>query len=122
MWTLVEQLHQRGHTKLYTGWPPDAWQVRRAAAAAAAAALHRRAPFPVACGRAPLLPQPFTPTYIHTQKHRARLPPRLPRVQALYMLLTVVALDYLHDAWFYWTHRLLHWRPLYVHVHAPHHT
>ena len=38
-----------------------------------------------------------------------------------YMLLTVVALDVLHDAWFYWTHRLLHWRPLYVHVHAIHH-
>ncbi len=38
------------------------------------------------------------------------------------MVLSVVALDYLHDAWFYWTHRLLHWRPLYVHVHALHHT
>ncbi|KAI3437745.1 hypothetical protein D9Q98_000193 [Chlorella vulgaris] len=67
VWTLVEQLQQRGYTKLYTGWPPDAWQ-------------------------------------------------------ALYMLLSVVALDYLHDAWFYWTHRLLHWRPLYIHVHALHHT
>lgn len=37
------------------------------------------------------------------------------------MLLTVVALDYLHDAWFYWTHRLLHWKPLYMHIHMPHH-
>lgn len=37
------------------------------------------------------------------------------------MLLTIVALDYLHDAWFYWTHRLLHWKPLYRHVHAIHH-
>ena len=41
--------------------------------------------------------------------------------EAAYMLFTVVALDYLHDAWFYWTHRLLHWRPLYVHVHYIHH-
>lgn len=41
--------------------------------------------------------------------------------QAAYMLVTVVALDYLHDAWFYWTHRLLHWKPMYMHVHLPHH-
>lgn len=67
IWALVEQLYQRGYTRLYTGWPPNAWQ-------------------------------------------------------AAYMLLAVVILDYLHDAWFYWTHRLLHWKPLYVHVHAVHHT
>jgi hypothetical protein len=42
-------------------------------------------------------------------------------VQGGYMVLTVVALDYLHDAWFYWTHRLLHWKPLYRHVHYLHH-
>lgn len=66
VWTLVEELHRRGSTKLYDGWPPT--------------------------------PQ-----------------------QALYMLVTIVALDYLHDAWFYWTHRLLHWKPLYVHIHLPHH-
>lgn len=39
----------------------------------------------------------------------------------LYVLVSVVILDYLHDAWFYWTHRLLHWKPLYVHVHYIHH-
>lgn len=38
-----------------------------------------------------------------------------------YILLTIVALDYLHDTWFYWTHRLLHWKPLYRHVHYLHH-
>lgn len=38
-----------------------------------------------------------------------------------YAIATVIALDYLHDTWFYWTHRLLHWRPLYKHVHAIHH-
>ena len=42
-------------------------------------------------------------------------------VQGGYMVLTVVMLDYLHDAWFYWTHRLLHWKPLYRHVHHLHH-
>ena len=38
-----------------------------------------------------------------------------------YLLACVVALDYLHDTWFYWTHRLLHTRPLYARVHALHH-
>jgi sterol desaturase/sphingolipid hydroxylase (fatty acid hydroxylase superfamily) len=37
------------------------------------------------------------------------------------MCLAVLLLDYLHDAWFYFTHRLLHWKPLYVHVHYIHH-
>ncbi|GLC45014.1 hypothetical protein PLESTB_001743700 [Pleodorina starrii] len=38
-----------------------------------------------------------------------------------YCLLCVALLDYLHDTWFYWTHRLLHWGPLYRHVHYIHH-
>lgn len=41
--------------------------------------------------------------------------------QVLYMLACIVALDYAHDAWFYWTHRVLHWGPLYRHVHYIHH-
>eukprot|EP00892_Ulva_mutabilis_P002763 jgi/Ulvmu1/12488/UM009_0141.1 len=39
----------------------------------------------------------------------------------LYMTACVLIMDYMHDAWFYWTHRLLHWRPLYRHVHYVHH-
>lgn len=39
----------------------------------------------------------------------------------VYMLACVLILDYVHDAWFYWTHRLLHWKPLYRHVHYIHH-
>ncbi|GIL77889.1 hypothetical protein Vretimale_6578 [Volvox reticuliferus] len=38
-----------------------------------------------------------------------------------YCCLCVALLDYLHDTWFYWTHRLLHWGPLYRHVHYIHH-
>jgi Delta7-sterol 5-desaturase len=38
-----------------------------------------------------------------------------------YLVFTIIALDYLHDAWFYWTHRLLHWAPVYRHVHYIHH-
>lgn len=40
---------------------------------------------------------------------------------AAYAVLTIIALDYLHDAWFYWTHRMLHWKVLYKHVHYMHH-
>lgn len=46
-------------------------------------------------------------------------PPRV--CQWLYLIFTIVVLDFLHDAWFYWTHRLLHWKPLYRHVHHLHH-
>lgn len=42
-------------------------------------------------------------------------------VQVLYCCFTVALLDLLHDAWFYFTHRLLHWRPLYRHIHRLHH-
>ena len=42
-------------------------------------------------------------------------------MQVLYIVASMGALDYLHDAWFYWTHRLLHARLLYKHVHSVHH-
>lgn len=38
-----------------------------------------------------------------------------------YLLFCIVALDYLHDTWFYWSHRLLHWGPLFRSVHYVHH-
>ena len=38
-----------------------------------------------------------------------------------YLLASVVLMIVLHDAYFYWTHRLLHWRPLYRRVHHVHH-
>lgn len=41
--------------------------------------------------------------------------------QLLWCLLCVALLDALHDTWFYWTHRLLHCKPLYKHVHYMHH-
>lgn len=37
-------------------------------------------------------------------------------------MFTIAALDALHDAWFYFTHRLMHsWRFLYKNVHSLHH-
>jgi sterol desaturase/sphingolipid hydroxylase (fatty acid hydroxylase superfamily) len=124
IWALVEALHARGLAPLvYTGpalWPPPALAgvfggsrgpegagaegggggggggggAARAAAAAASGAP---------------LPPPSSP------------PPSSLLASALYGALCVLALDLLHDAWFYWTHRLLHTKPLYRRVHRDHH-
>jgi lathosterol oxidase len=40
---------------------------------------------------------------------------------ACYLVACVVLLDYLHDAWFYITHRFLHWKPVYKQIHYIHH-
>ncbi len=36
-------------------------------------------------------------------------------------LLSVVGMIVIHDAYFYWTHRLMHWKPLYKRMHQTHH-
>jgi Delta7-sterol 5-desaturase len=38
-----------------------------------------------------------------------------------YALASLVLLIALHDTWFYWTHRLLHWRGIFGRVHLTHH-
>ncbi|CAN5475915.1 sterol desaturase family protein [soil metagenome] len=38
-----------------------------------------------------------------------------------YFWLSVAVLIFAHDTWFYWTHRFMHWRPIYRHVHMVHH-
>ena len=38
-----------------------------------------------------------------------------------YLVLSVVIIMFLHDAWFYWVHRLMHHPLLYKHVHRVHH-
>jgi sterol desaturase/sphingolipid hydroxylase (fatty acid hydroxylase superfamily) len=38
-----------------------------------------------------------------------------------YLWLSTLALIFIHDTWFYWTHRLMHWRPLFPLVHRIHH-
>jgi lathosterol oxidase len=38
-----------------------------------------------------------------------------------YFFFSIVAMIFLHDTWFYWTHRLMHWRPLFKLAHRVHH-
>ncbi|MEZ4828540.1 MAG: sterol desaturase family protein [Bacteroidia bacterium] len=39
----------------------------------------------------------------------------------VYLLISLVLAFLIHDTWFYWTHRLLHWKPVYKRVHNWHH-
>ena len=38
-----------------------------------------------------------------------------------YYFFSIVVMIFMHDAYFYWTHRLMHWKPLFKHVHKIHH-
>ncbi len=38
-----------------------------------------------------------------------------------YFIFTVIAFILLHDTYFYWTHRLMHWKKIYPYVHKIHH-
>jgi len=38
-----------------------------------------------------------------------------------YFWFSLGAMIFLHDTWFYWTHRLMHWRPLFPLFHRVHH-
>lgn len=38
-----------------------------------------------------------------------------------YYFFSIVYMIFIHDAYFYWSHRLLHWKPLFKHVHVKHH-
>ena len=38
-----------------------------------------------------------------------------------YFWLSIPMLIILHDTWFYWTHRAMHWKPVFKYVHLVHH-
>jgi sterol desaturase/sphingolipid hydroxylase (fatty acid hydroxylase superfamily) len=38
-----------------------------------------------------------------------------------YYAFSIVIMVFIHDAYFYWAHRLLHWKPLFKTVHIKHH-
>jgi len=52
----------------------------------------------------------WTRLYFNLQQHGAP-----------YFWLSVIALIFVHDTWFYWSHRLMHWRRLFAFVHRIHH-
>ena len=114
--TAVERLSAAGFGKMYSGWPQTWQQV------SCTATSHGRPPAsdPLVCGQVTVAEQPQALKHVGKNVGATSLDPRF-SLQGGYMVLTVVALDYLHDAWFYWTHRLLHWKPLYRHVHHLHH-
>lgn len=39
----------------------------------------------------------------------------------VYYFFSIVVMICLHDTYFYWTHRLMHWKPLFNRVHKTHH-
>lgn len=39
----------------------------------------------------------------------------------LYLLVSFPLILLLHDTWFYWTHRLMHWKAIFPYVHKVHH-
>ena len=98
-------MYAGGVGKLYAGRPQTAWEVRGSRA-------RRRRRTPARPPAAQLVRPTCTPAYPA---------PAHPLGQVVYLVLTVAALDLLHDAWFYWAHRLLHWQPLMRHVHYLHH-
>jgi sterol desaturase/sphingolipid hydroxylase (fatty acid hydroxylase superfamily) len=38
-----------------------------------------------------------------------------------YFFVSVALCIVIHDTWFYWTHRFMHWRPVFKYFHAGHH-
>ena len=38
-----------------------------------------------------------------------------------YYILSMVLMIFMHDTYFYWTHRVMHWKPLFKLVHKTHH-
>ncbi|ASU36677.1 sterol desaturase family protein [Mucilaginibacter xinganensis] len=39
----------------------------------------------------------------------------------VYYFISILLMILLHDTYFYWTHRLMHWKPLFKYVHKTHH-
>ena len=60
-------------------------------------------------------------TYVLYQAAWARIYFHLGERGWLYFAFSVGALILIHDTWFYWTHRLMHWRRLFPLMHRVHH-
>jgi lathosterol oxidase len=53
--------------------------------------------------------------------HWTKLYYRIDHYGWVYFFFSIVAMIALHDTWFYWTHRAMHWRPLFKLAHRVHH-
>jgi Delta7-sterol 5-desaturase len=38
-----------------------------------------------------------------------------------YYVFSIILMIFVHDAYFYWSHRLMHWKPMFKYVHIKHH-
>jgi sterol desaturase/sphingolipid hydroxylase (fatty acid hydroxylase superfamily) len=54
--------------------------------------------------------QGYTKIYSHFSDH-----------SVAYFIFSIIAFIVIHDAYFYWTHRLMHWKKIYRYVHRVHH-
>jgi len=43
------------------------------------------------------------------------------RYGAMWFVLSIPVMLVMHDTYFYWTHRFMHWKPVFKHVHRVHH-
>jgi sterol desaturase/sphingolipid hydroxylase (fatty acid hydroxylase superfamily) len=50
-----------------------------------------------------------------------RVYPHISQHGSIYYILSIVLMIVLHDTYFYWTHRAMHWKPLFKWVHKTHH-
>jgi len=60
-------------------------------------------------------------TIVAGQKGYTRVYNNIHQYGYFYFFFSIILMIFLHDTYFYWTHRLMHWRPLFKIAHRTHH-
>jgi len=60
-------------------------------------------------------------TIVAGQKGYTRVYNNIHQYGYFYFFFSIILMIFLHDAYFYWTHRLMHWKPLFRIAHKTHH-
>jgi len=60
-------------------------------------------------------------TIIAGKKSLTRVYDDIGRYGYVYFFFSIVLMIFIHDTYFYWTHRAMHWKPLFKVVHKTHH-
>jgi sterol desaturase/sphingolipid hydroxylase (fatty acid hydroxylase superfamily) len=60
-------------------------------------------------------------TIVAGQKGYTRVYNNIDQYGYFYFFFSIIVMIFLHDTYFYWTHRLMHWRPLFKIAHRTHH-